>query len=267
METLNLSGLPFASKLNYSNDEFFHNHEYYECFYIREGTIYHEINGQTKLLSTGDAVIIAPGYSHAFKRIQGKNCSHRDNMISVELFENCCNFLDDDILEKLRAEGYIFFTLPHDYLEIFEQNIISYITSNNTLQRLKYEKFLVCSLLGYIVMPCKTPLNTNDFSAKCLYVVNDVFTRRDAIQSFYSALPYNKSYLSKRFKDSFGVTITDYINELKIKHAAYLLTVTDLTIPAICDIIGIESIPYFHKLFKKYYGSTPRKSKGSKKIK
>ena len=101
---------------------------------------------------------------------------------------------------------------------------------------------------------------TNDFQAKCITVINSRFTSHDAVKEVYDELKFNKSYLSKRFKDSFGVTLTEYINELKIKHAAYLLSVTEMTIPAICDMVGIESIPYFHKLFKKYYGTTPRKS-------
>ncbi|MBO6263977.1 MAG: AraC family transcriptional regulator [Clostridia bacterium] len=261
MNTLNLSGLPFASMLNSYDDEFVHNHEFYECFYISEGSIYHEINGQTTLLNIGDAVIIAPGITHTFHRIPGKNCSHRDNMISTELFLNCCNFLDKGIADRLKTNGYIEFFMPSESLALYEQHILSYITSNIIAQRLKFEKNLVTFLLGYIVMPMqKHIMPTNDFQAKCITVINSRFTSHDAVKEVYDELKFNKSYLSKRFKDSFGVTLTEYINELKIKHAAYLLSVTEMTIPAICDMVGIESIPYFHKLFKKYYGTTPRKS-------
>ena len=68
-----------------------------------------------------------------------------------------------------------------------------------------------------------------------------------------------QSYLSKKFKEVFGLTMTAYVNELKIKHAMYLLTVTDLTIPSICEMIGIDSLPYFHKLFRQATGMTPKK--------
>ena len=51
------------------------------------------------------------------------------------------------------------------------------------------------------------------------------------------------------------------INELKINYSAYLLWATDYTIPEICEKIGIESVSYFHKLFKKRYGTTPHKKK------
>ena len=235
MNTLNLSGLPFASMLNSYDDEFVHNHEFYECFYISEGSIYHEINGQTTLLNIGDAVIIAPGITHTFHRIPGKNCSHRDNMISAELFLNCCNFLDKGIADRLKTNGYIEFFMPSESLALYEQHILSYITSNIIAQRLKFEKNLVTFLLGYIVMPMqKHIMPTNDFQAKCITVINSRFTSHDAVKEVY--------------------------DELKIKHAAYLLSVTEMTIPAICDMVGIESIPYFHKLFKKYYGTTPRKS-------
>ena len=102
METLNLSGLPFSTALTSSNDEHVHSHEFYECFYIKEGSIYHKINGTEDLLETGDAVIVAPFFPHGFKRIPGQKCFHRDNMISPALFEKCCNFIDKEILEKLK---------------------------------------------------------------------------------------------------------------------------------------------------------------------
>ena len=53
------------------------------------------------------------------------------------------------------------------------------------------------------------------------------------------------------------------INELKINYSHYLLSAANYTIREICDKIVIESIPHFHRLFKKYYGTTPYKAKRS----
>ena len=47
------------------------------------------------------------------------------------------------------------------------------------------------------------------------------------------------------------------INDLRIKHAAYLLQTTDYTQQKICESIGFESVSYFNKLFKRKYGITP----------
>ena len=75
----------------------------------------------------------------------------------------------------------------------------------------------------------------------------------------YQQLQFNKSYLSKKFKDVFGMTITDYINEMRVKYAAYLLSVTEHPLTYICESAGYESLPYFNKVFKTYYQTTPAK--------
>lgn len=260
MITIDLSGLPFAPRLTEGDDEIIHAHSYYECFYVIEGSIYHEIGGEQTLLNIGDAVIVAPEQSHNFHRTATHNGTHRDNGISKELFASCCNFLDKEIYERLQRDKYIQFSLSYDDVELCEKNIFKYISAENIEQRAKFEKFLVTSLISYILLSDRNPdLLHNDFQKRCISIIGELFTARDSIKQIYAKLQFNESYLSKKFKQTFGTTLTDYVNNLKIKHAAYLLSMTEMTIPAVCDMVGIESIPYFYKLFKKHYGSTPRK--------
>lgn len=60
--------IPFTTQLTESNDEFRHAHGFFECFYVTEGSIYHECNGKKETLTEGDAGIICPGVYHRFKR-------------------------------------------------------------------------------------------------------------------------------------------------------------------------------------------------------
>ena len=60
-------------------------------------------------------------------------------------------------------------------------------------------------------------------------------------------------------KEAFGVTLLEYVNGLKLNHATYLLKTTHYTLAEICEQIGIESMPYFIKIFTQKYGMTPAK--------
>ncbi len=264
MEILNLSGLPFSTILTSSNDEHLHSHEFYECFYIKEGSIYHKIQGEEFLMETGDAVIVAPFIPHEFKRIPGQTCFHRDNMISPALFEKCCNFVDKEILEKLNKEHFIQYKFSKSNMESFEENTSTYISSQNIEKMKKYNHCMVVNLLGPAIISCaeKNEFN-NDFMFRCNMILTACFAHFNAIDEVYDHLGYNKSYVSKKFKDNYGVTLTEKINELKINYSHYLLSAANYTIREICDKIGIESIPHFHRLFKKYYGTTPHKAKRS----
>ena len=258
METLNLSGLSFASKSNFSNDEFRHQHAFVECFFICEGSIIHHTNDTQEVLSVGDGIVILPNCPHSFERFQP--CIHRDTMISMELFEECCLFLNKSIYDELVAKKYLRFHIDMERIQFFEKSVITYINCSNVFQKKKYEKFLATLLLSYITMPdFYKSSSVNDFQSRCIATLSEVFHKPNAIELAQQQLQFNKSYLSKKFKDVFGVTMTDYVNEMRIKYASYLLSATEYPLTHICELIGLDSLPYFNKLFKAYYHTTPAK--------
>lgn len=71
-------------------------------------------------------------------------------------------------------------------------------------------------------------------------------------------LNVNASYLSMLFKKEVGVTLTDYVNKHRIKHAGRLLLCTNLPIKSIAQKCGISDIYYFTRLFKRIMGTTPK---------
>lgn len=71
------------------------------------------------------------------------------------------------------------------------------------------------------------------------------------------------SYLSALFKKETGVTLTDYVNNKRIKYAMQLLATTKLQVQTAAQYSGIDDVHYFTKLFKKYTGKTPKEYRQS----
>ncbi|MNC25625.1 HTH-type transcriptional activator Btr [compost metagenome] len=70
------------------------------------------------------------------------------------------------------------------------------------------------------------------------------------------------SYLSKLFKQETGLTLTDYVIEIRIRKAKQLLkNAPDLKIHEIGAEVGYPDPAYFNKLFKKIVGLTPNEYK------
>lgn len=67
----------------------------------------------------------------------------------------------------------------------------------------------------------------------------------------------SSSYLSRVFKESTGMTVGDYLIQLRIRRAAELLEEQQLTIEEICSEIGYANVSYFSKIFKSRMGLTP----------
>lgn len=67
----------------------------------------------------------------------------------------------------------------------------------------------------------------------------------------------NKFYLTRIFKEQFGVSINNYLLQTRITHAKQLLRFTDLTIEAVSAECGMGDANYFSRMFKKVEGVTP----------
>ena len=54
-----------------------------------------------------------------------------------------------------------------------------------------------------------------------------------------------------------GLSITEYINKVRLDRAVYLLSHTDLNILQVAKSVGFEDPYYFSRRFKSYTGITP----------
>jgi AraC-like DNA-binding protein len=64
-------------------------------------------------------------------------------------------------------------------------------------------------------------------------------------------------HFSRVFKQMTGMNLTEYIHTKRIIKAKNLLIETTLAIPIVAEQCGFESMPHFHRTFKKYTGHTP----------
>lgn len=71
------------------------------------------------------------------------------------------------------------------------------------------------------------------------------------------AIRVNRSYLSKKFKEETGHTITDYIQNVKLDFAIELMKTNFYKFNEVAELMGYTSYSYFSKVFKKKYKKTP----------
>jgi AraC-like DNA-binding protein len=68
---------------------------------------------------------------------------------------------------------------------------------------------------------------------------------------------YDYSYVSSLFSQSVGVTIEQYIIDLRIDKAKELLKYDDLNFNVIADLLGYSHPSHFSRQFKQQTGTTP----------
>ncbi len=120
------------------------------------------------------------------------------------------------------------------------------------------------SLLSLIMEDCWTaekegynsPKKQNLFEIK-EYIdtnISEKITLDELSEKFF----VNKFYLTRIFKDQFGISVNNYIIQQRITYAKRLLRFSDMTIEEIAATCGISDGNYFAKVFKKVEGVSPR---------
>ena len=75
-------------------------------------------------------------------------------------------------------------------------------------------------------------------------------------QSIADALSISTGHLSRVFHQETGKKLVDYLQEVRMEHAARLIRENELTNEEICAAIGYSRLQYFSTKFKEYYGVT-----------
>lgn len=89
--------------------------------------------------------------------------------------------------------------------------------------------------------------------------INDNFSDCElTLEKISEKFSYNKNYVSTVFKQKTGVTISKYINTVRVQNACTLMKNGFTCVKDISVMCGIADSLYFSRLFKKYMGITPK---------
>lgn len=98
---------------------------------------------------------------------------------------------------------------------------------------------------SYIVEACK------DYVAKHL-------RKNLAVSEIAPAIGVSRTHLAHKFKEVVGITVQQYIQKERCRHAANLLQFSDYPISLISEYMCFSSQSYFGSCFRQWYGTTPK---------
>lgn len=68
----------------------------------------------------------------------------------------------------------------------------------------------------------------------------------------------SREYISRKFKQEFGINFTDYIANYRIDKSKQLMLNPHLKLSQVAEMVGFHDVKYFSKVFKKKEGLTPK---------
>ncbi len=257
-----------------------HTHNYIEVIYMCSGSTHHVIDGKDVFLQEGEVLLLNQ------KAVQEIYPAGMDdvavNFIVLPEFFDCGlkmmgeekNFLRDFVIDCLKGEngaaGYIHFKVA-DILPIQNllENLIWSIWHRQPNKRSINQ--ITMGLLFLQLMNYTDRMETgfgNRQQGVMISVLGYVeeHYRDGELSKLARLLHYDLYWLSREIKKITGKNYTELVQEKRLNQAVYLLEHTTMSVMDIGMSVGYDNISYFHRIFQKRYGMTPRKYRVTKKV-
>ena len=250
-----------------------HTHNYVEMIYMCSGSTHHVINGEDVILKQGELLILN---QNAVQEIYpaGEGDVAVNFIILPEFFdyglkmmETEENQLRDFIVDCLRGEnhsaGYLHFkvaaVLP---VQNLLENLIWTIMNKQPNKRSINQATM--GLLFLQLMNHMDKMETDAASEQQKFIIQvlsyvEEHYKSGELTELAEELHFDIYWLSKEIRKRTGKTYTDLVQAKRLSQAAYLLRTTAMNVIDISMAVGYDNISYFHRIFQKKYGMTPRR--------
>lgn len=161
----------------------------------------------------------------------------------------------DDKIKALEYGANVFVDKPFDMTFLLRQ-VDNLIKNQNELKELYSKKF--------IAEPSKVTISSMDekLLEKAMEHIEQNMSNSDYnVDSFVSDMTIGRTLLYQKINDITGMSIKEFIMDIRLKRSAQLLKESDLTISEIADLTGFINPKYFSVCFKKHFELTPTEFK------
>lgn len=101
------------------------------------------------------------------------------------------------------------------------------------------------------------PTSQSDVTKQVQLYISEHFFEQICIRDLAAMYFLNENYLIRTFKKKYQITPNQYLLEVRLFHARYLLLYTDLTIKEVALSCGFSTPSYFIKKFRERFQKTP----------
>lgn len=235
-----------------------HYHNAYELYFLLHGEREYFIDDRFYKISEHDVVLIPASVLH---RTAGKN-STRILVYFTEDFT--LRYLTPQLVDMLKLGKPIVFR-PSD--ELAGEMLRSFEKLNLCYQSNKEENGTgidAATILMRILLTLATERNVyenvdykDERMGKIIRYINENYDKIDGLDKLSATFFISKYHFCRMFRKNLGVSVTAYLNNIKVRAACKMLSDKRYTLTDVAIKCGFNSVSYFCKVFKEEMGISP----------
>lgn len=162
-----------------------------------------------------------------------------------------------NMLSRILTEGMAVYEPPYDIPTFEMKKRASFPFGADQMMQIHLEAFLITLIREF--PDIHAPVGGGAGKISDIYdYISEHYTEKLTLHDLCFIFGTNKTSLCRSFKETYGDTVLNHINSLRIRDAKRLLREQKLTVTQISEELGFTSIHYFCRLFKKETGMTPK---------
>ena len=247
-----------------------HTHDFIEVVYMCSGKTTHIINGKAIDLNEGELLFLGQNAKQEILPASGNDIAV-NFIILPQFFNKTFEMLGAEetplkkfLIESLFKEenpGYLHFRVA-DVLPV--QNLIENLLWT-LINNISNKRNINQTTMGLLFMQLLNHTDKLVYQTKEEAAMLQIFKyieenyQNGSLTEVAKLLHYDFYWLSHEVKNQTGKTYTELLQDKRLAQASYLLKNTKIGIDEISKAVGYENKSYFHRLFVRHFGISPKK--------
>lgn len=252
-----------SCRLVKSETEYFrlHYHDYYEFFFCISGSATHVINGTTQRLYPGALGLIRPSGRHNYDPA-GSPFSMYNLTFTRQTLRELLAYLGDGFPAGRLLDAELPPTLVltgHSAREVQNRIERLYTVPAGARPERKWHLralilYLLCEYFSdYHPAKSRAPA----WLESAMEAMRDPRCFTEGAPKLLELSGRSREHVSRCLKKYYGLSVSDFINGLRLEYMANLLLNSNQPVIDICFACGFQNLSWAYSLFKKQYGVTP----------
>lgn len=233
-----------------------------DCYLFRlqtDGRAHVLLNKDMVVVESGDLVIFAPGHAYELRIEPESTKKTPPDVLSTDLYLLCEGPWMDEWWKARPRKTHLRIALHENCVYLWRQLIEEFRRPGKTDEELcDYLLRALCLTVDKLGYDPRTstpiPLAAERIRSYIERHAAEDFTLRDVAE----AIGLSISRTVHIFKETYGQTIVQYLQDVRLQMACDRMRFSNLNLEQIADMCGFRSYSYFYRVFRSKYGVSPR---------
>lgn len=226
-----------------------HFHSQIEIYFVDDGEMEVVVNGQRKVLKSGELSVALSYDAHSYKTPQYSRSS-----VLIIPNDMCKEF--SAIMHHKKAKNH--FITDSETVKKIKDHYEEIVNNDNNKIKLLGHIYIILGILADSICLENSSDTEPELISKLLFYINENYKNDISLTALSSAFGYSPSYISKYFRNTLGVGINHYITMLRLKNSITMMKEDKLSITHCALESGFNSVRTFYRAFCEEFNCSPR---------